>query len=175
MEESKKENAVEMFELTKNCELDNNLNKLILESLTLLETNIEKYFPSLDISSLDWVRNPFVLNACQLTNLNITEEDELTEIRNDRGLKLKHSTMDTTLFWLSVQNEFPNITKKAMKALFPFSTSYLCESSFSAMNNIKSKNRSRLESVEEDLRVCLSTIRPRTKEILKHRQAQVSH
>lgn len=61
----KKENKVEMFELTKCSRLDKNLTDLILQSLSLLETNIEKYFPSLLISSLDWVRDPFVRRACE--------------------------------------------------------------------------------------------------------------
>lgn len=35
----------------------------ILKSLHQLSTNIKKYFPSLDISSMDWVRNPFMDSA----------------------------------------------------------------------------------------------------------------
>lgn len=45
---------------------------------------MKKYFPSLDVSSLDWARDPFVLNMC------VVEKDELTDISNDGGLKLKN-------------------------------------------------------------------------------------
>lgn len=69
----KKENKAEMFELTKNCRLDKNLVSLILQSLSLLSKNIEKYFPSLGVSSLDWVRDPFVLNACESAVLTVAE------------------------------------------------------------------------------------------------------
>jgi hypothetical protein len=53
----KKENKVEMFELTKSCRLGKNLVDLIIQSLPLLSKNAEKYFPSLDVCSLEWVRD----------------------------------------------------------------------------------------------------------------------
>jgi hypothetical protein len=56
-------------------------------------------------------------------------------------------------FWLSLQQEYPIITKKGIEALLPFSASYLCETGFSVMNMMKRKNRSRLQTLEEDLRV----------------------
>jgi tetrahydromethanopterin S-methyltransferase subunit H len=46
-----KEKKVEMFEVTKRCRLDKNLVDLILQNLSLLSKNIEKYFPPLDVSS----------------------------------------------------------------------------------------------------------------------------
>jgi hypothetical protein len=86
----KKETKVEMFELTKSCRLNKNLVNLILQSLSLLSKSTENYFPSLYVSSLDCVRDLYVLCAFESTNLNVPE-DELMEIRNDRGVKLKHS------------------------------------------------------------------------------------
>jgi hypothetical protein len=115
-----------MSELTKSCRLDKDLVALILQSLSLPSKNIEKYIPSLDVSSLDRVRDPFVLNAFETAELTVAEEDELTEIRDDRRLKLKHSSIDMDSFWLSLRLEHPIITKKATEALLPFSTSYVC-------------------------------------------------
>jgi hypothetical protein len=73
-----------------------NLVDLILPSSSLLGKNIEKYFSSLDIlvSSLDWVRDLFVFSAFESAKLTVAEKDELMEIRNDRRLKLKHSSTD---------------------------------------------------------------------------------
>jgi hypothetical protein len=84
-ERIKKENKVEMSELTKSCRLNKSLVDLILETLSLLTKNNEKYCPSSDISSLDWVRDPYVLCAFASTDLNVAE-DELMEIRNNRRL-----------------------------------------------------------------------------------------
>jgi hypothetical protein len=58
-----KENKVEMVKLTKICRLENTPVDLILQNLSLPRKNIEKYFSSFDISSLDCVRDPFVLSA----------------------------------------------------------------------------------------------------------------
>jgi hypothetical protein len=99
-------------------------------------------------------------------------EDELTEIRNGRKLNLKQSSTDTASFRLSLRQEYPI---KATEALLPVSTSCLCEAGFPTMNRMKSKNRSRLQTLEEDLRVCLSIIRPRTRGIMTRHQAQASH
>jgi len=43
------------------------------------------------------------------------------------------------------------------------------------MNTIKCKNRSELLTPEHDMRVCLSTIRPQLKKIMKEHQAQVAY
>jgi hypothetical protein len=52
-----------------------------------------------------------VLSAFESAELTVAEEDELTEIDNDRRLKLKHSSTDMALFWLSIRQEYPIVTK----------------------------------------------------------------
>lgn len=115
-----------MFELTKNCHIDTDLSNLILKSLRLLNLNIKKYFPSLDVSSIDWVRNPFVDSAYETASFTTNEESELIDIKNDRGLKLQYSKLvddtekesklkkikinvDVSTFWIHLINQYPNI------------------------------------------------------------------
>jgi hypothetical protein len=52
----KEENKVEMFELTRSCRLNKNFANLILQNLSLMSKNTEKYFLSLAVSSLKLVR-----------------------------------------------------------------------------------------------------------------------
>jgi hypothetical protein len=85
------------------------------------------------------MRDLFVLSVFESAEITAAEEDELTEIRNDRKLKLKHSSTDMASFWLSLRQEYPIITKKAIEAPRPISTSYLCEVGFSVVNTIKGK------------------------------------
>jgi hypothetical protein len=59
--------------------------------------------------------------------------------------------------------------------IFPLPTSYLCEQGFSVLKNIKNKKREKLNSVEEEIRVCLSTIHPNIKNICNAQQAHISH
>ncbi|KAJ3589190.1 hypothetical protein NHX12_010037, partial [Muraenolepis orangiensis] len=63
------------------------------------------------------------------------------------------------------------ITESAIKVLLQFPTSYLCELAFSSLAYVKNKTRTRL-SVEQDLRVALSTIPPRIKRLCSQKQAQ---
>ena len=77
-------------------------------------------------------------------------------------------------FWIAIENDYPNIVKKALNHCCYFRQTYICELGFSAMTTIKNKKRERLLSVEEEMRVCLSTIRPRIKEICRYHQGKVS-
>jgi plasmid maintenance system antidote protein VapI len=181
-----------------------------------MNKNVEKYFPSLDVTSLDWIKDPFVFCTFESAELTIAEAEgnkkgrklklkhsstdmasfwlslqqeypiitkTTTEALISRCLSnstpslqrrpLKHSSTDMASFWLSLQQEYPIITKKTTEALLPVSTSCLCEAGFSAMNTMRSENRSRLQTLEE-FRVCLSTIRP-TRDIMRPHQAQFSH
>lgn len=182
----------DMFDLVKNCHVNSDLTNLILKSLHLLYENIKKYFPSLDVSSMDWVRNPFIDSAYETALFTTDEESELIDIKNDRGLKLQYSKLvediaresklkkikinvDVSSFWINLLHEYPKISRKAMNAIMPFSTSYICEAAFSSMNAIKTKNRSQLKNLEDDMRVCLSTIRPRRNLIMKRKQYRISH
>jgi hypothetical protein len=94
----------------------------------------------------------------------VLAEDELTEIRKERRLKQKRSSTDMASFRWYLRHEYPIITKKAIEALLPFYTSYLREAGFSEMNTMKKKNRLRLQTLEDDLSVCLSAIQPRTRD-----------
>jgi hypothetical protein len=103
------------------------------------------------------------------------EEEKLTELQCDRTLQMKFNEVSLDVFWISIRKEYPVISAKAMKILLQFSTSYRCEEAFSCLTNIESKHRNRLLSVEEELRVCLSKIRPRIQRLCEQKQAQVSH
>jgi hypothetical protein len=58
----------------------------------LLNKNTEKYFPSLDGSSLNWARDPFVLSAFESAELTVAEDDEPREMLTDGKLKRKQSS-----------------------------------------------------------------------------------
>ena len=115
-----------------------------------------------------------IKNIC-LTEFSLEEEEELAEIRNNRTLLLKYKNVSLNEFWIQVEKIHAEIGKKALKILLQFSTSYLCEQGFSTLVNIKSNKRMKMEFIEEEMRVCLSTIRPKIKDLCKKKQAQVSH
>jgi len=71
-----------MFDLVKSCYINSDLTNLILKSLHLLYENIKKYFPSLGVSSMDWVRNPFINSAYETALFTTDQESELIDIKN---------------------------------------------------------------------------------------------
>ena len=70
--------------------------------------------------------------------------------------------------------EYPELAKKALEALTPFLTTYLCEAAMSALVSIKTMYHNRLR-VANDMRIALSNINPRIDELASKRQEQRSH
>lgn len=167
------EGNLEMFPLVSKTCLTDTL-PIIVEHLTTLEDKLSYYFPSLNIEQYDWIRNPFmeISDDCGLT---LTEEEELAAISTDRGLKIKYTELSLENFWISIKEEYASISKKALAILLQFSTSYLCELGFSTLTTIKCKKRGTLQCIDEEMRVCLSNIRPNIEQIAKTHQAHVSH
>jgi hypothetical protein len=66
------------------------------------------------------------------------------------------------------------ISANAVNILLQFSPSYLCEQAFSCLTNIKSKGRNHLHSVEEQMRVCLTKIRPRIQNLWKKEKLNIT-
>ena len=81
------------------------------------------------------------------------ELEELAELSScDRTLKIHFCEKSLSAFWLSVSTEYPLLSNKAVNIFLPFAATYLCETVFSTLTNMKTKYRSRL-AVENDMRV----------------------
>jgi zinc finger BED domain-containing protein 5/7/8/9 len=81
-------------------------------------------------------------------------------------------------FWLNVEKErYRELRLLATRALTAFGSTYLCETSFSSMSLIKTKQRSCLtdENLEHSLRVALTSYEPRYALLLRNAQLQPSH
>ena len=88
-------------------------------------------------------------------------------MKNDRTLQLKFNNVALNSFWISVENEYPVLAENALKILLQFSTSWLCEHGFSTLMNVKTKKRQTVteDTLEDDMRVCLSNVPPRVLEL----------
>ena len=102
-------------------------------------------------------------------------KEELIDIRNDGNIKLLHRKMPLDEFWIKIQNEYPNIGETTLVILLQFSTTYLYETAFSVLANLKTTKRERLLVVEEEMQVALSNVRPDIERICAKNQAQISH
>ena len=65
--------------------------------------------------------------------------------------------------------EYSKLAKRALEALIPFPTIYLCEASMSALVNIKTTYRNRLR-VANDKKIALSNVNLRIDKLVSKRQ-----
>mgnify|MGYP003484660061 CR=1 FL=1 len=60
-------------------------------------------------------------------------------------LKQKYNELPLNEFWLSLTEEYSNLSKLAIHVIHPFTTTYLCEAGFSYYAATKSKYRKPIE------------------------------
>ncbi|GFV10775.1 zinc finger BED domain-containing protein 5 [Trichonephila clavipes] len=108
------------------------------------------------IASYEWVRDPFQNTP---EGLSTTEEESFIDFTSSGEIKRQFCNKTLFQFWAEVDDEFSELKTKAFRILLPFSTSYLCETGFSAVAALKTKYRSQL-IIEKELRVSVSNIKP---------------
>ena len=113
----------------------------------------------MDTKKYEWVINPFA--SYNTTNLDFNEQESLIDLKNDFLHRSTFSQQELSQFWISIQYDYPELSSIAIKSLLPFGSSYLCEIGFSVLTEMKSKKRERLQKIDEEMCVCLSTIQPR--------------
>ncbi|XP_071040604.1 zinc finger BED domain-containing protein 5-like [Parasteatoda tepidariorum] len=122
--------------------------------LAMITRNFKKYFPADDklIASYEWVSNLFHKTP---EGLSIHEEEKFIDFTKSGKTKIQFSIKSLFEFWAG--DDFSALKTGAIRVLLTFSTSYLCETGFSAVTSLKTKYRSRL-NIETELRVTISNI-----------------
>ena len=171
--------SVEMFPRSyknqKNVEKGFALN-LAKEHLTLIQLKYDKYFFAINSEQYDWIRNPFSANAeMSAKKLPLRNRKNFFKVRNDKTLKLKFSEVELDIFWISIKEEYKQISKAAIEILLQFCTAYMYEQNFSSSLLIKNNKRSCIKYVDHELRVVLSSIEPNMERLCPLKHAQISH
>ncbi|XP_072389498.1 zinc finger BED domain-containing protein 5-like [Diabrotica undecimpunctata] len=145
----------------------------IEDHLAMLTKNFERYFFAYDklIRSYEWVRNPFQIIP---EGLSTAEEETFIDFTANDKIKKQFNNKSLFEFWAEVNDKFSALKTRAFRILLPFSTSYLCETRFSAVAALKTKYRSQL-NIEKELRTSISNITPRFNKLCSTKQAQGSH
>jgi hypothetical protein len=102
--------------------------------------------------------------------LTSREEEELCELQSDHTFNMKFAEPSLDKFCISLIEEYPAIHRKALNILRQFSTLYVCKKASSFSTSFKSKVE--IISVEDELCMYLSKVRPRIKYLCSKQQAQ---
>ena len=158
----------------KDSELDEDNKGIIIEHLTAMEYELSHYFPECGDIEFTLLRNPFIVSPQTIPDNNDQAQDELIELINDGSAKEVFEREELSTFWSLLKDSYPTLTRIVLRKLLPFATTYLCESSFSTLLQLKTNTRNRLK-VEDDLRCALSTTEPEIQELVKQKQLHPSH
>jgi zinc finger BED domain-containing protein 5/7/8/9 len=175
MNEGTSKDSFSIFQqfLTPNgVEISQDMKSIFEDHLSQLVIWFEKYFQNGNIDKFAWIQDPF--NSIGPSEFISTEEESLIELSCDSSLKAKFTSMELAKFWISIKDEYPLLSEKALRVLIPFSTSYLCKAGFSAISMIKSKYRTKI-NVEKEIRVAVSRLIPKFEKIYSDFQAHPSH
>ncbi len=66
------------------------------------------------------------------------------------------------------------LSKASVSLLLPFTTTYMCETGFTVLTKMKTKERNKLNA-SPDMRVALSSCEPAWDQIMQNKQAHPSH
>ncbi|XP_026546538.1 SCAN domain-containing protein 3-like isoform X1 [Notechis scutatus] len=149
---------------------------IVQQHLQSLTESFGRYYPKNEDPRHGnmWIIDPFAANI-EDSNLSLHEKENLIDLSCDGHLKIKfHSSISSPHFWLSVKSEYPLLSEKAMKILIQFSTTYLCEKTFSSVTAIKTRYRSRLE-IKTTLRLAVTSLEPKIHKLISNKQKQISH
>ena len=115
-------------------ETNERLTALIGYLTSNLEKKMEDCFPTSEICSA-WIQQPFIAEINGNEQLNLHEQH--LEFEGSQAAKTKFSSSSLIEVWCSMLQEYPKLAKRALEALIPFPTTYLCEAAMSALLNIK--------------------------------------
>jgi hypothetical protein len=170
---------VEMFTTTEEFLLQHNtqateIYQIIHTHLVNLKQNFQQYFSKeLDCEDHTWVFNPFGSDKSDPKSLEAQEE--LADLSSNVLLKAEFKRKTLSNFWLEIKSEFPTLSKLALDVLLPFVSTYLCESAFSVMTDVKCSKRSCIEDLESVMRPPLTNIEPRYNVVMEGMQFHSSH
>ncbi|CAH1977859.1 unnamed protein product [Acanthoscelides obtectus] len=120
-----------------------------------------------------WIVNPYG----DIEETNVIIQEELTELSTNEELKVQFKN-GYQQFWLqnNIPVTYPVLWNIARKFLIYFLSSYLVERGFSAVTNLLTKNRNRLDIISRgDLRLTLTKLTPNVDNLLLKHQVHPSH
>ena len=130
--------------------------------LQILKEEYDCYYP--DLGNVELTEWKMTRNLFRIKEDILSEElqEEFLEMKCNSNAKDDFEAMPLNNFWAKYLHIYKNVDSVAIRTLLPFSSTYLCESGFSALLSMKTKFRNKLEC-EADLQCALSSTKSRIK------------
>lgn len=119
--------------------MENDVNHLVLDVIRKHVNSLKESFDTCFPVNEDprrgheWIINPFKADVMD-NQLSIDERSTLIYLSSDSSIALKfRETPCRSTFWLGLRAAYLVLSQKAMQILIQFSTTYLCEKTFSSM------------------------------------------
>lgn len=152
-------------------------SNIFIESLKVLDENFRHRFQDFYAKEMDILifENPLKFDIVKTPdNLQL----ELIDLQSNNVYKYNFDKNNLIAVYSNLpENKFPNLRNFAKSMICIFSSTYLCEQTFSIMNFIKSKYRTRLtdENLQNFLRISVSQTQPDLNELSNNIQEQKAH
>ena len=151
-------------------DLDNELKTNVAQHFKKLECEDKTYFSEISRDDLSFTRNPFWLSSERVED---EQQNQFLDMKNYFSCQVVFEAFPVTDFWLRLALSYSEKSKTALKKLLPFSSTWLCESAFSTLLNVNTKQRNSLE-IEQNIRCFFSSTEPRIKNLLTNVQVHSS-
>ncbi|XP_067130994.1 zinc finger BED domain-containing protein 5-like [Centruroides vittatus] len=166
----------EQFHWLNKCNVSDFAILEVVNHLNILITDFKERFADLkEMNFPTWMVQPVLVDFADISNLQYQEE--LAELQSNESV-ITLFNIKGAMAWLCDETEakYPNTTKCARKLLLPFSSSYLAECGFSAVSDLLTKKRNRLDITQRgDLRLKLTKLEPDIKSLCKKHQVHKSN
>lgn len=142
--------------------------------LDAVKKDMEKRFHDLiELHIPCWSIDPF---AADVQDIQRDLIEEITDLQHDYESITLFKVHGYAAFWPMVKNTYPNLWKEVKLLMLAFPTTYLVEKGFSAVVQLQTKQRNRLQiSKKGDLRLYLTDKNPNIAGLVQKHQAQGSH
>ena len=100
--------------------------------------------------------------------------EQFLDLVHDSAAKAVFAEKSLNAFWATMYGSYPRVAVAALTLLVAFPSTYLCESAFSSMVQIKTKSRNRMIDLESDLRCAISKVEPNIEALVQAKQMQIS-
>jgi hypothetical protein len=111
----------------------------------------------------NWIQNPFSVKE-KPAGFSTIDYENLIDITSHSQLVQKFKEVSLITFWGDLCQEYSALSRRAIRQLISFASTYLCETKFSNYAATNAKYRNRLNAAS-DLKIQLSNIKPDIKRV----------